>query len=135
MIPEYCSWCYSNGFKNIRFTNFIAQGKAKNLRELVMTSEDRRRYYEIITDQRKKYPIEQLKIDSCGSFGNCGTPNMSCMALRDFVVLTPDLGVYPCFFLAEHGRECGFYRDGRIWVKTEEPPSADNCLALQTFNG
>ena len=135
-IPEYCAWCVKQGFKEIRFTNYMAQGRAKNMKdELVLTPDDRKRYYEIITEQRMKYPIDELCITSCGSFGACGTPHMSCMAVRDFVVLTPEYKVYPCFFMAQKGMECGFYKDGYIFTKIGcAPENQHDCYALHLFN-
>ena len=134
-IPEYCAWCVKKGFKEIRFTNYMGQGRAKSMvDEMALTAEDRKRYYEIISEQRKKYPIDLLRISSCGSFGACGSPNMSCMAVRDFIVLTPDLKVYPCFFMTEAGRECGFYKDGYIFTKKDIVLPQHDCAALHLFN-
>lgn len=134
-IPEYCAWCVEYGFKEIRFTNFIAQGKARNLdRDLILNQNDREHYYEVITRERAKYDINELCITSCGSFGNCGSPHMTCAAVRDFVVLTPEYKVYPCFFQAQPGSECGFYQDGHIFtLKNFQSPEHD-CASLHLFN-
>ena len=135
-IPEYCEWCVKHGFREIRFTNYMSQGRAAAMKdELVLTPDDRKRYYEIITQEREKYPKDVLTITSCGSFGACGTPNISCMAVHDFVVLTPDYKVYPCFFMAQEGRECGFYQDGHIFTKKGIAPYQGDCAALHLFNG
>lgn len=134
-IPEYCAWCVKKGFREIRFTNYMSQGRAKAMKdELALTSDDCKRYYEIISEQREKYPIELLRISSCGSFGACGSPNMTCMAVHDFIVLTPDYKVYPCFFMTEPGRECGFYENGYIFTKKGIMPPRHDCAALHLFN-
>lgn len=134
-IPEYCSWCYNHKFTEIRFTNFIAQGMARKLsRELILNEDDRKRYYEIICKERAKYDKKELCITSCGSFGACGSPNMSCMSMHDFVVLAPNYKVYPCFFQTQSGMECGIYRDGLIYtVKGFKPPQHD-CTCVHLFN-
>lgn len=134
-IPEYCAWCKEKGYKEIRFTNYIAQGKAKYLdRDLILRPEDRKRYYEIITQERKKYPIDELCVTSCGSFGACGTPNMTCMAMRDFVVITPNMHVYPCIFQAEPGMECGFVHEGRVFTKKGFTLFEHDCANLLLYN-
>ncbi|GEM_PF-2525233 len=134
-IPQYCSWCVERGYPEIRFTNFMSQGRAQTLdRQLILDADDRKRYYEIISEQREKYPIDVLRISSCGSFGACGTPNFSCMAMRDFVVLTPDLKVYPCFFQIEKGMECGVYENGHIFTKIGYTQPQNDCSALRLYN-
>lgn len=134
-IPEYCAWCVKKGYKEIRFTNFMAQGRAKAMKdELVLSPDDRKRYYEIISKEREKYPKDVLCITSCGSFGACGTPHMSCMAVHDFIVLTPDYKVYSCFFMTQEGMECGFYQDGHIFTKKGIAPDQNDCAALRLFN-
>ncbi|MBR1939357.1 radical SAM protein [Candidatus Saccharibacteria bacterium] len=134
-IPEYCEWCVRHGFKEIRFTNFMAQGKARQLdRDLILDADDRKRYYEIISNERAKYDIEELCITSCGSFGACGSPNMACMAMRDFVVLTPEFKVYPCFFQTQPGMECGIYHGGHIFTIKNFLPPLHDCGSLHLFN-
>ncbi|MBR3115907.1 radical SAM protein [Candidatus Saccharibacteria bacterium] len=135
MIPKYCDWCIENGFEEIRFTNFIAQGRAQELdSDLILDLEDRKHYYELITALRAKYSIDELCITSCGSFGDCGSPNMSCMALNDFVILTPDYKVYPCFFQTQPGMECGIYHEGHIYTKTGFKFPRHDCTSLHLFN-
>ena len=128
-IPEYCAWCVKNGFREIRFANYISQEGA------ALSPDDRRRYYEIISEQREKYPVDALRILSCGSFGFCGTFDMTCMAARDCVVLAPDKKVYSCFFQMRPESECGYYKDDQIFVK-EKTVSHYNCSAhcLCLFN-
>ena len=134
-IPEYCAWCVENDFKEIRFTNFITQGRARKMaRDLILDADDRKRYYEIITAERDKYPINQLQITSCGSFGACGSPNMTCASMRDFVVLTPEYKVYPCFFQTQPGLECGIYKDGYIFTNKNYKTPEHDCASLHLFN-
>lgn len=134
-IPEYCAWCVEHGFTEIRFTNYMAQGRARDLDSgLILDADDRKRYYEIITTMRSQYPINELCITSCGSFGACGSPNMACMAVEDFVVLTPEYKVYPCFFQTQPGLECGIYHDGHIFTKVGFNLPKHDCACIHLFN-
>ena len=135
-IPEYCAWCVKKGYNEIRFMNFMGRGWDKNTKdELVLSPDDRRSYYEIISSERKKYPKDILRITSRGSFEACGTPHMGCMAIRDSIVLAPNYMAYPCYYMIESGKECGFYRDGRIFTKKGVVvPFRGDCVALHLHN-
>ena len=134
-LPEYCEWCASNGYPEILFKNFIQQSNARELDDLILTAEDRKRYFEIITSLRAKYPIETLRISSSGSFGACGTANMCCTSMRDSVVLTPDLKIYPCTYMMQKGMECGYYMGGYIYTLNNFNMPKDDCLARTIYNG
>ena len=134
-IPQYCEWCVERGFREIRFSNFIAQRRAQRLdRDLILSADDRKFYYEIISQERAKYDEETLKIVSSGSFGDCGSPNVNCTAMRDFVVMTPDYKVYPCRFQTSPGMECGTYRNGFIFTKKYVHLPEHDCASIHLFN-
>ena len=134
-IPDYCAWCVKEGFTEICFTNFIAQDRySRPEHNVILSEDDRKRYYEIITEQRAKYPEEVLNILSSGTFGVCGSPHMYCTAMRESVVFTPDYKIYPCIHQISPGNECGIYVNGHIFTKKNYPTAEHDCAALHLFN-
>jgi len=136
-VPEYCEYCYNNGICSIRFTNFLRQGNANNLDEkLVLSDEERYEFFNIIDEMRDKYPLDKLIIKRCGSFGNnpYGKKNLVCPAGTDLAVITPDLQVYPCIFLAKPGNEIGFYKNGNIYISDNYTHDSSECKTLMKVN-
>ena len=78
-----------------------------------------------------------MKIRRCGTFGNdlnrkgC---NFNCIAGSELVVITPDLNVYPCIFLAKKGYEIGKVVDSKIILYKEFNNKGDKCLAQEINN-
>lgn len=136
-VPKYCAYCYDNGIRAIRFTNFLKQGNAKNLDDnLVLTDEERYAFFKTIDDMREIYPKDKLIIQRCGSFGN--NPNsrkeFNCTAGTGFVAITPDLNAYPCIFLAQPGNEIGYYQDGNIYIRDDYVHNSHECNAVLKLN-
>ena len=136
-INEYCEYCYNNGIKKIRFTNFIRQGNANNLDEgLILSDTERYIFFKEIDEMREKYPKNILEIQRCGSFGNNknSKKTFNCNAGVGSVVLTPDLVVYPCLFFAKPGNEIGYYNDGNIYIRDDYKNDSTECNAILKLN-
>lgn len=129
-IPEYCEWCIKRGVTEIHFVNYLPQGKAND--NWVLTPDDRKRYYDIISEQRRKYSAGSLRISSSCSFGACESSNITCRAAYESVVLTPEYKVYPCPFMMKPGKECGFYKDGFVFIKKNLAFPRHDCVALDS---
>lgn len=129
-IPEYCEWCMERGVTEIHFVNYLPHWKTTN--DWVLMSDDRKRYYDIISEQRKKHSANTLCISSSCSFGACESPNITCSAAHDSVVLTPDYQVFPCPFMMEPEKTCGIYKDGYIFVKKNTTFPRHDCVALES---
>lgn len=137
MIPEYCDYCFKNGIKIIRFTNFISQGNAKEMDDnLILSDEERNDFFRIIDDMRSIYPKDILEIQRCGSFGNDinGCKEFCCDAGFGSVVITPDYSVYPCLFFAKKGNEIGYYEDGNIYISDDYKNDRTECMAIKKLN-
>ena len=136
-IPKYCEYCFKNGIKKIRFTNFISQGNAKKLdSNLILNDLQRYEFFKIIDNMRKKYPKEVLEIQRCGSFGNNlkSIKKFNCDAGKGSVVITPDFKVYPCLFFAKPGNEIGYYEDGNIFIDNNYENDQTECRAILKLN-
>lgn len=136
-VLDYCKWCHDMGIQKIRFTNFMLQGHAVDLdRDLVLSDEQRYKFFEEIELARSIYPKEVLEIQRCGSFGR--NPNAKkeffCGGGRESIVLTPDLKAYPCLFFAKEGNEIGFYQDGKIFIDDGFVPEEKECSAIKRLN-
>lgn len=129
-IPKYCEWCVKQGITEIHFMNYLPQGKAND--NWVLTPDDRKRYYDIISEQRRKYSAGSLRISSSCSFGACESSNITCRAAYESVVLTPEYKVYPCPFMMKPGKECGFYKDGFVFIKKNLVFPRHDCAALDS---
>lgn len=115
LVPEICEYVASLGVHGVWFTNYITQGQAIYLEDNVLNEEEKKEFFKLLNEARSKYSKEELKIERCGSFGKDtykNNNNFRCTAIHDFVVLTPDYNVYPCFFLAKEGNEIGKYDNG-----------------------
>ncbi len=120
-VVEYCDQAVQMGANYIHFTNYMFQGSAKNgEKSLVLTQEQRTEFFKGLKKAREKYPKEVLTITRCGSFDKNPLEDnggkFRCLAYNEMVVLTPELKVYPCNFMASPGNEVGFYKDGKIYV-------------------
>lgn len=137
LIPEMCKKTLELGATCIKFTNYIHMGSATDLStKNILQEEDLRNFFEILEQERKKYPRNVLNIERCGSFGNdCNRKcNFKCPAGKDYVVITPDLNVYPCLFLAKPSFEIGKLIDGKIIIFKEIPNDGYKCLANELHN-
>lgn len=136
-IEKYCEFCYKNNIRGIRFTNYLKQGNATNLDDNLVLSNHQIRYiFNKIKEIRNKYDVNDLRILRCGSFGNDNykESNFKCPAGIESVILTPNLKIYACLFLAEIGREIGYYKDGNIYIYDDFEPHAKYCSAKRILN-
>lgn len=136
-VYDYCEYCFKNGIKKIRFTNFIKQGNASNLDDnLVLNDEQLQEFFDSIDHLREIYPKEILEIQRCGSFGKNkkSTKEFQCGAGTDSVVIAPDLSVYPCLFLTQPEYKIGYYKDGNIYIDNEYKNDNNDCSAVKILN-
>ena len=136
-IDRYCEYCYDNGIKKIRFTNFISQGNATKLDErLILDDNQRHSFFDAVEDVRSIYPKDVLEIQRCGSFGrnDNSLKDFKCDAGVNSVVMTPDYKVYPCLFFAKEGNEIGYYKDGCIYIRDDYENDENQCRAILKLN-
>lgn len=136
-VSEYCKYCYDNGIKKIRFTNYIRQGNANNLDDKLIINDNQRNELFLMLDYlRSIYSEEELEIQRCGSFGKNKNSKkiFECNAGSGSVVLTPDLKVYPCLFFTKPGYEIGYYKDGNIYIDNSFVHDSSECNAILKLN-
>jgi MoaA/NifB/PqqE/SkfB family radical SAM enzyme len=138
LVPEICEYVKSIGAKGVWFTNYIKQGAAINLSDNnVLGTEEKTEFFRLLSEARSKYSKEELCIERCGSFGEdlySGKKNFKCTAIHDFVVMTPDYNIYPCFFLAKPGNEIGKYVDGKVFLYDNYRENWEGCLTARICN-
>lgn len=138
LVKQMCRKAHCLGATGIKFTNYMQMGKALNLdRANILSDEQIIDFFRQLEDARKIYTKEQLLIRRCGSFGkNCYNCNkhFHCTAVDESVVITPEMKVYPCFFLAKSGFEIGYVDDERIIIDTPIEFEHSKCLAREVNN-
>lgn len=138
LIQQMCEKAISLKATGIKFTNYMQMGAALQLeRENILSEGQISEFLKLFEQARRIYPKDQLLIRRCGSFGeNCVNCNakFSCTAGRESVVITPDLNVYPCFFLAKKGMEIGYVENGKIIIDYPIEHDGKKCLAKEVNN-
>ena len=136
-IEKFCEHCLRLGVDAIQFTNFISSGNASNMeKNNILTREQLNIFFEKLHNIRSKTNKKDLIIERSGTFGNDLNhhSNFYCPAGKDIVTITPNLKVYPCFFLAKDGYEIGYCKDGKIYVEKNIEYDSKKCLTLSKFN-
>lgn len=135
-IEEICDLTYKMGATGIKFTNYLYVGAATKLKKSnVLTDGQLNIFFEQLEKVRSKYNKEDFLIRRCGSFGNSKNRIFKCPAITDSVVITPDLKVYPCIFMARKGMEIGAVEAGKIIIDSNCQINNNCCTAKEIFNG
>lgn len=133
-VKLMCDTAHSWGANGIKFTNMLHTGQASGLDDKsLLTAEQLQRFLRDIEEQRARYDIKEFRIRRCGSFGPAPCSKFYCPAGNQSVVITPELKVYPCVFLAKKGMEIGYVDNGRIMVNDFINDHSD-CIAKQLLN-
>lgn len=121
--------------RGIKFTNYMRMGAALNLdKENILSDKQIEYFFDELEFVRMYYDKTICKIRRCGSFGKSNTLNFCCPAGVDSVVITPDLNVYPCFFLARSGYEIGRVYNGKIVIEKRVNNNGEFCIAKEVIN-
>lgn len=138
LIPKIIEQAYFMAAEGIKFTNFMKIGEANNMNlDNILTDEQIKIFFKLLQLERKKYNMKDFRIRRCGSFGEDVNNNVNkfrCIAGSDSVAITPNLNVYPCFFLTSPGNEIGYVRNGKIFVQDEFNNEKGKCLAKTLYN-
>ena len=138
MIPYMCERAKVLGAKGIKFTNFLYQGKAKDLNEnTILNAKQTINFFKLLIEERKKYNKDELLIERCGSFGKnilIENDHFYCDCITDSVVLTPNNNIYPCVFLAKPGYEIGKYDGDKILINEDIINDHSKCIAKEECN-
>jgi len=130
---------YEIGAEGIKFTNYMQLGNAMNLDYNNMMKDDElNQFFKYLNNARNKYDINKFRIRRCGSFERDLTKehdNFECVAGTKSVAITPDLKVYPCFFLTSPGYEIGYVDDGKILIDSEFKNDGEKCLTRKIVRG
>ena len=136
-IDEILKKVHDLGVKTIRFFNCLNIGNNLiNENDNILNEDELNTFFDNIYEERKKYPIEELRIKRNGTFGKDErkSPNkFRCPAGVDEVVITPSLDVYPCIYMTKKGYEIGKYVDGKIMLY-DVGNTGDKCIAQEVFN-
>ena len=137
-LDSICVKAIDLGVGTIRLFNCINTGKCEsNCSNLCLNDEQTRHFFNQLTEMRRKYNKDVLKIKRNGLFGkdndnpNC---NFKCIASIDEVVITPNGNVYPCIFMTKPGYEIGHYKEGKVLLDYQLNNSGDSCIAYDIFN-
>ena len=123
------------GAMSVRFTNYIKQGNAENLSDdNILSEEQAKEFIKMVQQERSLYDQNDMDIERCGTFGNCGTKKFKCYAVNNNIVLTPDNNIYPCIFLAKPGYEVGYYDGDKLKLFEECKNDGSECIARNYCN-
>lgn len=78
-----------------------------------------------------------MQIQRCGTFDRDifkGKDNFLCESIKDFVVITPDMSVYPCIFQTEPQDKIGFVKDGKVYIKKDLSFDNTKCKTFHLKN-
>lgn len=134
-VEEICKEIIDMGANGVKFTNYMYTGNALHLDEKNVLSEEQIAiFFNELEKVRNKYPKGNLLIRRCGSFGMSKYRVFNCTAINKSVVITPDMNVYPCIFLARKGLEIGRFEDGKILLFRDIWHDGKRCLAKELNN-
>lgn len=134
-VHEICEEAIKLGASSIRFTNYIKQGNAKNLKdENILSEEEILTFLQQVDNERKLHKKTEFKILRCGSFGKGNSEKFKCYAGYDHAVITPDNNIYPCIFLAKPGYEIGRLENGVIKITRPPKHNCKECLTKLICN-
>ena len=137
LVEEMCQKTYEMGARGIKFTNFLNQGNAKYINEdLTLNDDQLKTFFSSLGKARNKFDKDELIIERCGSFGvdiNNAKNNFECIAGDELIVITPDLKVYPCVFLAKPGYEIGEVINNKIMINNYKK-NKNVCIAKEICN-
>ena len=139
MIESMIKQAYDMGAEGIKFTNYMQLGNAKNLDfKYVMDDNELKEFFKYLNNARSKYDINDFRIRRCGSFENDlvkGHDSFECVAGTKSVAITPNLNVYPCFFLTSPGYEIGYVENDKIFVDNNFKNNGAKCLTRNIVRG
>ena len=139
MLESIVDKAYELGAEGIKLTNYMQLGNAKKLDyDYVMKDVQLKEFFEHLNNARNKYDINEFRIRRCGSFEKDLTKeydSFKCVAGTKSVAITPDLKVYPCFFLTSPGNEIGYVENGRIYIDSNFKNDGKECLVRKLVIG
>jgi len=136
-IPQYCKQAVEFGASAIKFTNFLKQGKAKNMdSDLILSESQLKEFFRLLHIERQKYDKNEFEVKRCGSFGKdlYKSSNFKCVSGTDNLCISPSGDVYPCVFLAKPGYEIGKVIDDKIYISKDWLNDGSKCLAKEECN-
>ncbi len=133
-VLEMCQSAQSWGADGIKFTNLLQAGRArKALSNSILSDSQIELFLSDVDHARELFPKDKFLIRRCGSFGPGHSRRFFCPAKSNQVVITPDLKVYPCIFLAQAGLDIGHVCDSRILINSEKF-DGEICEAKERLN-
>ena len=137
-VVAICDNAYRLGANEIRYFNYLNVGNAENLsKENILTDEMLYEFFKGLSEARKKYSIDTLRIKRNGTFGRdtyLNNDKFSCPSGYDEVVIAPNMKVYPCIYMTKEGYEIGEYKDGKVLLYEDASHNKKLCLCKEEFN-
>lgn len=134
-LNEMCDLAYAMGASGIKFTNYIHAGAATELNEdNILLDEQLMEFFRQLEIARSRYDKSEFNIRRCGTFGYSNNGKFHCPAINESVIITPDLKVYPCIFLARRGYEIGIVKNNKIFLYDQYQFDGKVCMAMQLLN-
>ena len=128
---KICDNAYNLGASGIEFNKIFIQGRAKNLVNIGLDTNDYDNFFTQLQLARDKYDINELEVRRSGTFGcdTVNTPNrFQCSAGVKKVCITPDNKVYGCTCICKPGYEIGEIIDGDIYLYSDFENDRSWCL-------
>ncbi|MFA5792352.1 MAG: radical SAM protein [Candidatus Gracilibacteria bacterium] len=136
-VEEMCDIVKSMGADAVHFTRYIKSGGARGEDTMVVNQEQKKRFFQLVDEARKKYPKEELEIRVNGNFGpkkgskgeELSEQNRYCPAGKNAFVVAPDNTVYGCPYLMDASPIGELIEESRLKI-TNDLCNGNRCQCL-----
>lgn len=128
-LAENCSKAYELGVKRIKFFPLKKIGRAKDASCIQgLDFEQMTSFYELLTEQRKKYPIDRLALKVSGDLSEIAK-KFTCTFGKHSYAVTPDMRVHGCVYSISNIPPIGhMLDDGTIIIDNEIAHDCKKCI-------
>lgn len=131
-IISFAKKAYELGVKGIGFNKIFQQGKAVDIANLDLSTQQLLVFFKDLNFIRNQYDPNEFYITRGGSLGHdtfTGKDNFRCNAGHNHVMITPDSNVYCCNSMCKPGYEIGIFKNGKVYIYKDFEHDESICLA------
>lgn len=115
-VERMCDYAYEKKCLGIKYFPLAKVGVAQKLpSELFLSLDQKKYFYHLLLESRKKYPMEILDIRASGDFENVSN-KFWCFFGQDHISITSDRMIYGCPFGVGNSSPIGFLNQDNVIV-------------------